>query len=59
VAEAGVRETIVDGVNGLLCAPNLQAMAEAIQRFLDNPAYAKELGSRGRAIWLKEKVMAE
>jgi len=50
VAEAGVRETIVDGVNGLLCEPNPQAMADAIQRLLDNPTYAKELGASGRAL---------
>jgi glycosyltransferase involved in cell wall biosynthesis len=50
VAEAGVRETIVDRVNGLLCEPNPQAMADAIQRLLDNPAYAKELGASGRAM---------
>ena len=50
VAEAGVRETIVDGVNGLLCEPDPQAMAEAIQRLLDSPAYAKQLGASGRAM---------
>jgi glycosyltransferase involved in cell wall biosynthesis len=50
VAEAGVRETIVDRVNGLLCEPDPKAMADAIQRLLDNPAYAKELGASGRAM---------
>jgi glycosyltransferase involved in cell wall biosynthesis len=50
VAEAGVRETIVDRVSGLLCEPDPQAMADAIQRLLDNPAYARELGASGRAI---------
>lgn len=50
VAEAGVRETVVDGVNGLLCEPDPRAMADAIQRLLDNPSYAKELGAGGRAI---------
>jgi glycosyltransferase involved in cell wall biosynthesis len=50
VAEAGVRETIVDRVNGLLCEPDPQAMADAIQRLLDNPACAKELGASGRAM---------
>jgi glycosyltransferase involved in cell wall biosynthesis len=50
VAEAGVRETIVDRVNGLVCEPDPQAMADAIQRLLDNPTYAKELGASGRAI---------
>jgi len=49
VAEAGVRETIVDRVNGLLCDPDPQAMTAAIQRLLDNPAYARELGASGRA----------
>ena len=50
VAEAGVRESIVNGVNGLLCEPDPQAMADAIQRLLDNPAYARELGAAGRGM---------
>src|SRR5262245_25734855 len=50
VAEAGVRGAIVDQVNGLLCDPDPQAMTDTIQRLLDNPAYARELGASGRAL---------
>jgi glycosyltransferase involved in cell wall biosynthesis len=47
VAEGGVRETIVDGVNGLLVDHDPPAMAAAIQRLLDHPEYARRLGENG------------
>ena len=50
VAEGGVRETVIDGVNGFLCQPEPQAMAEAIQRLLDNVSYAEKLGAKGREL---------
>jgi glycosyltransferase involved in cell wall biosynthesis len=46
VAEGGVRETIVDGVNGLLVEHDPAAMARAIERLRDNPDYAQQLGDR-------------
>jgi glycosyltransferase involved in cell wall biosynthesis len=47
VAEGGVRETVVDGVNGLLVEDDPNAMAQAIQRLLQDPAYASQLGAAG------------
>jgi glycosyltransferase involved in cell wall biosynthesis len=47
VAEGGVRETILDGVNGLLVDDNPVAIAGAIQRLLADPAYAARLGAAG------------
>jgi glycosyltransferase involved in cell wall biosynthesis len=48
VAEGGVRETIVDQVNGLLVDSHPAAMAAAIQRLRDDPAFARRLGASGR-----------
>lgn len=47
VSEGGVRETVIDGLNGLLVEHRPRAMAVAIQRLLDNPHYARQLGERG------------
>jgi glycosyltransferase involved in cell wall biosynthesis len=48
VAEGGVRETIVDGINGLLVDSDPRAMAAAITRLSNDPAYARRLGQAGR-----------
>lgn len=48
VAEGGVRETIVDGVNGLLVDSDPRAMAAAIMRLLNDRAYARRLGQAAR-----------
>jgi len=47
VAEGGVRESVIDGVNGLLVEHDTRAMAAAIQHLLDHPEYARELGDNG------------
>jgi len=47
VAEGGVRETVIDGVNGLLVEDHPDAIAHAIQRLLHNPTYASQLGDTG------------
>jgi len=44
VAEGGVRETIVHGVNGLLVDGDPNAMARAIQSLLNDSGYARALG---------------
>ena len=49
-AEGGVRETVQDGVNGLLVEPTPQAMADGIQRLCDDPALARQIGARGRQV---------
>jgi glycosyltransferase involved in cell wall biosynthesis len=49
VGEGGVRETVLDGVNGVLTEPDPAAMAAAIQRLLDDKVYARRLGETGLA----------
>ena len=48
VAEGGVRETMVDGVNGLLVPGDPGAMAAAVGRLLADPALARQLGRNAR-----------
>lgn len=50
VAEGGVRETINDGVNGLLVEHAPEAMGNAIGRLLQDRQYAERLGRRGHQI---------
>jgi glycosyltransferase involved in cell wall biosynthesis len=50
VAEGGVRETIVDGVNGLLVSSEPEAMAAGIERLLRDRKYAEQLGKNGSEI---------
>ena len=47
VAEGGVRETVIDGFNGLLVEDDPKAVARGIQRLLEDPAYAARLGENG------------
>jgi glycosyltransferase involved in cell wall biosynthesis len=49
VAEGGIRETVKDGVNGLLVEPDAESVARAIDQLLRNPALAKQLGDAGVA----------
>jgi glycosyltransferase involved in cell wall biosynthesis len=50
VAEGGVRETVVDGINGLLVEPDEKAMASAIKRLWDDKNLAYTLGQNGRKL---------
>jgi glycosyltransferase involved in cell wall biosynthesis len=50
VAEGGVRETVVDGVNGLLVDEDEAAMAAAIGRLRADAGLRAQLGRNGRAI---------
>jgi glycosyltransferase involved in cell wall biosynthesis len=47
VAEGGVRETIVNGLNGVLVNSEARTMAGAIENLMNNHAYARELGENG------------
>jgi glycosyltransferase involved in cell wall biosynthesis len=47
VAEGGIRETVIDGVNGLLCDRDPRALASAMGRLLGDPALAASLGAAG------------
>ncbi|MDN5881511.1 MAG: glycosyltransferase family 4 protein [Nitrosospira sp.] len=47
----GCRETVADGDNGYLVpVRNVEALAEAMCRFLDNPELIKQMGRRSREI---------
>ena len=48
VAEGGVRETVLDGVNGLLVDSDATALAAALDRLRRDPALARRLGIAGR-----------
>jgi glycosyltransferase involved in cell wall biosynthesis len=48
VAEGGVRETVVDGINGLMVRPHAEGIARAIDELRSKPAWAEELGRNGR-----------
>ncbi len=51
VAEGGVRETIQDGVNGLLVPDHRpEPIGRALQRLLDDGEFAAGLGARGQAL---------
>jgi glycosyltransferase involved in cell wall biosynthesis len=49
VAEGGVRETIRDGINGLLVDEEPATLADAIARLLADPDQASRLGAAGAA----------
>lgn len=49
IAEGGVRETVVDGVNGLL-GESEEQLARAVERLRDDPALARALGRAGRKL---------
>jgi glycosyltransferase involved in cell wall biosynthesis len=47
----GCRETVVDGVNGYLVpVRSVDALAAAMQRFLDDPDLARRMGAKSREI---------
>jgi len=50
VAEGGLRETIIDGVNGFLVQHQPQMMADAIQRLIHDKDLAAQLGKNGSRI---------
>lgn len=54
VAEGGVRETVVDGVNGRLADADPGALAEALLPFLQDPTRTREIGTRA-AEWVRAK----
>lgn len=44
VAEGGIRETIKEGLNGFLTDREPEALAAAMEKLLNNPALAREIG---------------
>lgn len=53
VAEGGIRETVVDGVNGLLTEEDERAFAAAVDRLVSDPALRLRLGDNGRRMVLE------
>lgn len=53
VAEGGVRETIRDGVNGLLVDPEAESVARAVDQLLQNPASARQMGEQA-AVYVQQ-----
>jgi glycosyltransferase involved in cell wall biosynthesis len=50
VAEGGLRETVIDGENGLLVEHAPEALAQAIVRLRSDESYARRLGNNGRQL---------
>jgi len=48
VPEAGIRETVIDGVNGLLVGATSAEVARAIRWLLDDAGLRQRLGRQGR-----------
>ena len=59
----GIRETVVDGVTGLLVRPDdPEALADAIVRLLGDPAFARRLAAAAREQahrYTEERMVAE
>ena len=49
VDSGGVRETVRHGDTGLLCAPTVEAFADALAQLIHDPAAARSMGQAGRA----------
>ena len=54
IAEAGIRETVRDGFNGILVEDGSAAMATAIEAILGDPEFGRRLGANGRR-WVCEE----
>lgn len=48
IPEGGIRETVLDGVNGLIADPVPAAVGAAVGRLLEDPQLARRLGVQGR-----------
>jgi glycosyltransferase involved in cell wall biosynthesis len=62
VAEGGVKETIIDGVNGLLVDHEPEAVAAGVMRLMEDGAEAERLGRNGQRVvgerWSIEAAVA-
>jgi glycosyltransferase involved in cell wall biosynthesis len=54
VAEGGVRETLIDGINGLFVEPDVNAMAKAIAYLRSEKDYARKLAENGNRLVAKK-----
>ena len=47
----GCRETVIDGVNGFLVLPrNVDALVQAMQRFIEQPELIERMGRESRRL---------
>lgn len=53
VSEGGIRETVIDGVNGLIVENTPEAMGMATERLLNDEEYAAKIGAEGRCLVLE------
>jgi len=58
IREAGYRETVVDGVSGILVEPDAAALAAGIARLAGDPALASAMGKAGRKAVLERWTWA-
>ncbi|MGI6296561.1 MAG: glycosyltransferase family 4 protein [Armatimonadota bacterium] len=55
IAEGGVRETVLDGVNGLLATHDSPEMiASLLDKLIADPEYARQLGEQGRRLVIEK-----
>lgn len=54
IAEGGIRETVRDGVSGLLVEPEAESIARAAERLLNTPGLAQRLGETAAAYVRRE-----
>lgn len=63
VSEGGVKETVVDGVNGIVVPHRPEAMGAALSRLLSDPEGARAMGRRAaahvREAWTLERATNE
>jgi glycosyltransferase involved in cell wall biosynthesis len=50
VAEGGVRETVIDGVNGILVEHDYQSFADAVEGLTQNEPYWQKLSRQSRSL---------
>jgi glycosyltransferase involved in cell wall biosynthesis len=48
VNSGGPKETVVDGVTGILCDNTPESFCDALSKFVSNPALARRMGAAGR-----------
>ena len=54
VSEAGVRETVINFINGIIVEPKPGAMAQGIERLITDRDLAERLGRQGRKLILEK-----
>lgn len=59
VAEGGLRETVTDGANGIVAAPEPAALGRAIEAILDDPSLGERAERHVRANWGGDRMVDE